>query len=150
MSNFKRILVPVDFADCSRKGLEAALVLAAKLGAEVEVFHAWVPPPSASTVLVPGVSAERIDEMQRLCQKEAEVALGRFLDEVLLPPNVKVTTQVAMGAPEELILAHGRSFDLIVMGAHGRRGLAHLFLGSVTIGTMRSSATPVMVVNTVH
>lgn len=147
MNDFKRLLVPVDFADCSKKALETALALAAKLSADVEVFHAWIPPPSASMALAPGVSVKRIEEMQSDLQKEAEQDLRHFLESVTIPSQVRVTTRAAMGAPHELILAHSSSFDLVVLGTHGRRGIAHFFLGSVAAAAIRSCKTPVMVVN---
>ena len=36
--------------------------------------------------------------------------------------------------------------DLIVAGTHGRRGLSHLFLGSVAEGIIRISTVPVLLI----
>lgn len=36
--------------------------------------------------------------------------------------------------------------DLIVMGAHGRTGLGHLLIGSVTERVVRKSSCPVLTV----
>ena len=36
--------------------------------------------------------------------------------------------------------------DLIVVGTHGRRGLSHVFLGSVAEGIVRSAPVPVLLV----
>jgi len=51
---------------------------------------------------------------------------------------------VGLPAPEILALALGEPFDLIVLGAHGRHGLAHLVLGSVSEQVMRHAPCPVL------
>ena len=42
--------------------------------------------------------------------------------------------------------ASDRGIDLIVMGSHGRRGFARMFMGSVAEGVLRASSVPVLVV----
>nr|WP_246581184.1 universal stress protein [Deinococcus aestuarii] len=56
------------------------------------------------------------------------------------------TRQVVTGVPAEEILGA----DLIVMGTHGRRGLAHLVLGSVAEAVVRGATVPVMTVRVVQ
>ncbi len=49
-------------------------------------------------------------------------------------------------APAILEYAKHNDIDLIVMGTHGRRGLGHLFLGSVAEEVVRLSSVPVLTV----
>jgi nucleotide-binding universal stress UspA family protein len=49
-------------------------------------------------------------------------------------------------AREIVRAARRRHTELVVIGTHGRRGLAKLFLGSVTAGVVATSACPVMTV----
>ena len=59
-----------------------------------------------------------------------------------------VETSVLTGNPVSEILnfASSHAADLIVIGAHGRRGLRHLVMGAVAQGVVRRSTTPVLVV----
>lgn len=60
--------------------------------------------------------------------------------------------QVASGIPAEEILAEAQACgaDLIVMGTHGRRGVAHLLFGSVAEAAVQRAAVPVMTVRLVQ
>jgi nucleotide-binding universal stress UspA family protein len=57
-----------------------------------------------------------------------------------------VTTEARIGDVAETILeiAREQKVDLIVMGTHGRHGLAHLMLGSVAERVLRDAPCPVL------
>ncbi len=57
-------------------------------------------------------------------------------------------TEIVTGASAESIVnyARERGMDLIVMGTHGRSGLAHLLIGSVSEKVVRTAPCPVMTV----
>ena len=59
-----------------------------------------------------------------------------------------IALRVELGTPEETILrvAHGVGADVIIMGTHGRRGLAHLIVGSVAERVVRTSPVAVLTV----
>jgi nucleotide-binding universal stress UspA family protein len=54
-----------------------------------------------------------------------------------------------IGAPSDVIIGEAKRLgaDLIVMGTHGRRGLSHVFLGSVAEKTLRNANVPVLVLH---
>lgn len=60
--------------------------------------------------------------------------------------GVSATTEQVQGEPVHRIVevADERGCDLIVMGSHGRSGLARLILGSVTDGVLRHAHVPVL------
>jgi len=62
--------------------------------------------------------------------------------------NLKVKTYLVSGAPYREILKKTQleKVDLIVMGTHGRTGVAHLLLGSVAERVVRLSPCPVLTV----
>ena len=61
---------------------------------------------------------------------------------------IHVTSEVRIGFAADTIrtVAHERDGELIVMGTHGRTGLAHLLLGSVAEGVVREAPCPVLTV----
>jgi nucleotide-binding universal stress UspA family protein len=67
-----------------------------------------------------------------------------------LGDNVPVEHQLEEGDPvtEILRVAQERECELIVMGTHGRTGLAHLLMGSVAERVVRRSGCSVLVVKT--
>jgi nucleotide-binding universal stress UspA family protein len=62
--------------------------------------------------------------------------------------GIAVTTEVLSGHPASAIVdtAREKKYDLIVMGTHGRTGLAHLFMGSVAEKVTRLAPCPVLTV----
>jgi len=59
-----------------------------------------------------------------------------------------IATEVLTGAAAKTIVecATEHQCDLIVMGTHGRHGVAHLLMGSVAERVVRTAACPVLVV----
>ena len=73
----------------------------------------------------------------------AEAAKDQFKD---FP---KLETRVLMGSPAEKILelAKQENVDLIIMGAHGRKGLERVFFGSVADKVVTGALCPVMTIH---
>jgi nucleotide-binding universal stress UspA family protein len=99
---------------------------------------------------------ESNDELKQL----VEAALVRHdldlidrLDELLgvLPAELRGRSVVLPGAePVDLLVRSVSGYDLLVVGTHGRRGMAHARYGSVAELVVRSSAVPVLVVRNVR
>ncbi len=86
----------------------------------------------------------RIAEEQRLlAQKELDKIVGRLRD-----GGLKARSLLRVGAPflEIINAAQTENADLIVMGTHGRSGLAHVLLGSVAERVVQKAACPVLTV----
>ncbi len=130
----ERILVATDFSRCSLNALGHAEVLAPKLGAELLLLHVEAVPVAGS-------------EMADVTHAAAERELARTADE-LRNHHLHVRTFLQMGAPDEEILstAEAERASLIVMGTHGRRGVARVLLGSVAEQVLRSAPCPVLTV----
>ncbi len=142
----EKILLPTDFSDRAREALDYALDLAEPLQAELIVLFVVEPVYYASPADLYGASANLsmlLEEQQRIGGQE----LAR-LAEQLRSRNVKVRTVLETGVPYQLITqtAEAQKADLIVMATHGRTGLAHLLMGSVTEKVVRSAACPVLTV----
>ena len=79
-------------------------------------------------------------------RERAQTALQHFLPSELSGRSVEL--RVEIGHPFEQILevAKGERVDMIVMGTHGRTGLAHIVLGSVAERVVRMAPCPVLTV----
>jgi universal stress protein A len=145
MIKISRILCPVDFSETSKRAFEYALALAGQLGAELDVIHVLHLPaytmPEGGLEFPPDLEAELVDQLQR--------QLDEFIKQPA-EPSVKTTTTLYQGIPyvEITRAAKERSADLIVIGTHGRTGLAHLLIGSVAERVVRTSEVPVLSIRT--
>ena len=144
---FKHILLPIDDSPASRKAVRKAIAFAAEIGARITGYHAV--PKDAGGVYGEGYSfstARQSGEMKRQARhsRSAERAAAEARS-----TGVRYRTVVGeASSPEEGILsaARARKCDIILIGTHGRRGLARLALGSVAEQVIRQATIPVLVV----
>ncbi len=136
-----RIVVPVDFSDCSVDALEYAAIVAQQAQASVQLLHVLEPVSYGLDFTLP-LSAARAQKREAVIRRLA--GLVAALEAV----NVKAEPLVRGGLPGDSILDAARiwSADMIVMGTHGRRGLSHAFYGSVVESVLRKSHCPVLTV----
>src|SRR5690349_18556681 len=130
MIDLRRILVPTDFSKHSQNALTYAVAFADKFGAELHLLHVV----QDLALFVPdtvGGAPPGIPPVEQLTAGVRE-ALDRVIRENNLE-RLRVCPEVREGTPFHEIIrcARERDVDLIVMGTHGRSGLAHVLLGSV-------------------
>jgi nucleotide-binding universal stress UspA family protein len=135
------ILAAIDFSPSSRTALLLAATLAGRRGTRLVLVHAVEPAP----VDVPPFPVMTGGAENHLLQA-AELLLGREAGD-LRQRGIEVETRVLLGSAAQATLEVARELraDLIVMGTHGRRGAAHLFLGSVAERVVREATCPVLV-----
>ena len=138
----RRILVATDFSACSRTAVRLAVALARRQQAPLVLVHAVESPPFDPPMAPIGATAWEAELLVA-----AELELAREASEIRLS-GIAVETRAHLGTPSRLILevADQVAADLIVVGTHGRKGAAHLFLGSVAEHVARTSTVPVLVV----
>jgi len=144
MAEVRRILCPIDFSETSRAALRWAVELARRFSAELTLLHVYQAPtlsmPDGMVVGGPDVLtdiAHQVDESLRAWRDEAE-ALGAT--------GVSIDSTLGATYPEITRYAADRAVDLIVIGTHGRTGLAHALLGSTAEKVVRHAACPVVTV----
>ena len=140
-----RILCPVDFSEFSVPALERAVRLGKWFEARVEAVHIIpfaVPAGTGLPYLAAPLEATQT-QRERAAQQLANL-VAPFLEE-----GVPIVTKVLEGEPWRVILEEAASLpsDLVVMGTHGRTGLDHLLLGSVTEEVLRRTPCPVLTVS---
>ncbi len=137
---FSRLLVPIDFSPNASSALMATREHFP--GAEVQLLHILSPQRVATlytdtfTSPVDAAAARRtlelesLNELQELARENEECA-------------------VVVGQSAQTILEQAAAWhpDLIVIGTHGRTGLAHFLNGSVAEEVVRNARLPVLVVH---
>ena len=141
---WKKILCPVDFSDASRAAMQVASDLARRFEGEVTVFHAY---PLPGYTLPEGTVLPASGMLQELAE-QTDALLVRWKAEALADGAPRVATDKAVGEPAAEIVAAAQDgkFDVIVVGTHGRTGLAHVLLGSVAERVVRRATMPVITV----
>jgi nucleotide-binding universal stress UspA family protein len=140
MFRIKRVLVPCDFSPFSDAAVRRASDLAMMFDAGLHLLH---------------VASPRGKNGQAEQEPDRELQARQRLDQQLEPHVVVklgVERAVVSGAPHRVICDYAREhdIDLIVMGTHGRTGLAHMALGSVAEKVLRLAACPVLIVRQDH
>lgn len=145
MLALQTILHPTDFSEHSNYAFRLACSLARDHGAKVVVLH-------AVTTLGP----EMVSYGEAVSQLQPETYRRQLWDDlrrVQSPdPEVPVEHRLAEGDPAAEILkaAAETRCDLIVLGTHGRTGLARLVMGSVAEQVVRKAPCPVLTVKAPH
>jgi nucleotide-binding universal stress UspA family protein len=143
---FARILVPIDFSPPSDAALATAKAFAAQFGSSLHLIHVLTD-PYATAAYAADVYGYLPSGLRQSWQEQAQAQLDGQLtaDE---RGRFRVTTSVLFGSPAPSIVEHAREngTNLIVMGTHGRGGVAHLLLGSVAERVVRTADCPVLTV----
>ncbi len=151
MSAHRRLLVPIDFSPGARSAMALATTLARPFEASIELLHVWTPPPLFGEPLLVWTAADAPPiSLEDLARQQAGTQMKELADELRRGGVREVHTTVAVGDAAHAICEHAGSghHDLIVMGTHGRSGLAHVLLGSIAEKVVRHAPCPVVTVRT--
>jgi universal stress protein A len=141
-----RVLVAVDFNSTSQVALEYATALAGHVGATMHLLHV-VESPLAAGPLTAEVYIAAMPAARNRLLDEATARLAGLVASTQRE-SVHATSEVRAGSAADIIcnVAGERQSDLIVIGTHGRTGLAHLLVGSVAELVVRQAPCPVLTV----
>ena len=142
----RKILVPTDFSECARVALAQALDLARQHGAEVHFLHVMMAYEEDPYSLIYQVTDRHaiLQQQQELCQRSMQDILEAENTDGL--EIVEHRLRAFSVAPKILECATEMEADLIVIGAHGRRGIRRLLLGSIAEEVVRTARCPVLTV----
>ena len=148
MSNFETFVVPYDFSSHSRAALAMAVDLAQRFASQLHLVHViqpatlyYVPYGGPPTTAAGPAAILELREIAEKALREVAASVERECG--------RVETHVVESAsiPDAIHeVAAKVAADLIVMGTHGRTGLAHVFLGSVAERMLRRAPCPVLTV----
>jgi nucleotide-binding universal stress UspA family protein len=129
------ILVPTDFSATSDAALRYATDMALALGARLDLLY------------VPAKTGEHQDASYPIgrFETEAHEQLSSFVSpEQLARLRPEYALRVGSPSDEIVYFAETSGIDLIIMGTHGRTGLAHVLMGSVAEDVARRAPCPVL------
>lgn len=144
MIALQRILFPTDFSEASLAAARHARALTEEFGAELHLLHILEIHVSSTPTFGGGLAvASTIKESQA-----AATAALKETAQVHFPDLDRIVLESRDGPAFVEILRYAKEhdMDLIVMGTHGRSGLAQAFMGSVAERVVRKSSCPVLTV----
>jgi nucleotide-binding universal stress UspA family protein len=144
MAIFKKILCPLDFSKHSHRALDIACELARDNQASLTLLHAYAIPSYPLPEGYVLASSETVAEILSKTQQAMNEARARALASGV----ASVEVVMSEGAPFAEIVRAAREHksDLIVIATHGRTGLKHALLGSVTEKVVRKAPCAVLTV----
>jgi universal stress protein A len=139
--------VPTDFSAASDAALDYAITMGHRFGASLHLLHVVDDPFAGAATWGSEVYIASVPAMQDTLVDEAAKKLSVLLARAAAK-RVPARSEVRLGRPAELIreVAKREVSDLIVMGTHGRTGMAHVLLGSVAEKMVREAPCPVLTV----
>jgi len=142
LATFRKILVPVDFSDCSMKGLGYAKALAREFKAKLILLRSI-----ALEYYVASDEYARYD-FPLLMQQADRTAKQQMRDLVQQTNWNGIETSIQIGHAGQQICteASDRKADLIAISTHGKTGFKHVLLGSTAEYVVRHASCPVLVV----
>jgi nucleotide-binding universal stress UspA family protein len=143
MKLFQKILVATDFSPHAAAALRLACELAKTCDASLCLVHAYDLIPYALPEGMPLYDATMLARLREDLTRQ----LSRSREEALSAGVKQVEISLVQGpAPQEIVRIAEEGYSLIVLGTHGRSGLAHLLLGSVAERVVRKAPCPVITV----
>ena len=139
----RRLVVPTDFSETADRALTKAIEMARALPAQISLIHVHSPlmllPPPIDMVSLSQVFPKAQEKMEAAL----EVRAGRARE-----AGVECEVELLEGSPHVEIVSFAETVgaELIVLGTHGRGGLAHAVLGSVTERVIHRATCPILVV----
>lgn len=143
MAAIRRILHATDFSPASRPAFMRALDLARANRAELIALHVMTPPVlyTPDGYALPQTYDRLLTDMRGAVKKQLDRLVARAK-----AGGVRARGLLVEGVPHDRIVRAARSAraDLLVIGTHGRTGLARLFLGSVASRVIATATCPVL------
>ncbi|WP_236642424.1 universal stress protein [Salinigranum halophilum] len=139
---YDNVLLPTDGSEATLAAVEEAGHIAALSGATVHVLSV----ADTRNRFESPTAGLAVDAWEQAEHERAEAAIDRAVE--ALPDDVPTERVVRAGIPKTEVLDYvdETDVDLVVMGTHGRTGLDHYLIGSVTERVVRNSPVPVLTV----
>lgn len=140
MKKIKKLMAPTDLSSLSRTGVRYALEVAREQGCKVIVYY-------VISAAEDWFADDKLNPTSALVPQQRQ-RLSEFVKETCadLLSEVEVHEIVELGVPYKKIVekAEEEAADLIVISTHGRTGIDHMLVGSVTEKVVARATCPVL------
>jgi nucleotide-binding universal stress UspA family protein len=145
MIKLERILVPTDLSEFSHHAVRYGCEFANRFDAELHLLN--VVQDVVALVPEPGMAFPAPGEYMAELRDASRAELDKLPESGWLTDG-RLIREVRVGTPFVEIVRYARdqNCDLIVIGTHGRTGLAHVLLGSTAEKVVRKAPCPVLTV----
>jgi nucleotide-binding universal stress UspA family protein len=149
MKPIKKILVAIDESPASRSALTYAVYIAQACQANVELVHVSPPEPDNSReVMVVGEGPRPV--LRDWVGTPKAGSLSDLFAELEEKGRVQLDAHLFQADISQAILTAAVGYDLLVLGTHGRTGVAHAVKGSIAENVVRRAHCPVITVHAGH
>jgi nucleotide-binding universal stress UspA family protein len=143
----RRVLHPTDFSNASNAAFARSLAEARENRSQLVLLHVLSPVMPMAGGGEMYLTPSMYDQMSKSARAWAQKHMDRLLAKAKTA-RVRARGMILEGVAHEQIVrtARRQRADLIVMGTHGRTGVARFFLGSVAARVAATAACPVLTV----
>jgi nucleotide-binding universal stress UspA family protein len=143
MKQIKRIVVGTDFSETAERAVDAAVDLAAQVGAVVWLVHAYELPMYSFPDGVVVASTDAAQRITTAALERLEAGVERRKER-----GVSIQSVLRMGTVWDELngVATEQNAEVIVVGTHGRRGFSRVMMGSVAERMVRTAVCPLLVI----
>lgn len=152
----RKILVPVDYSECSKFACRYAIKIACKTGAEIRFFHSYYSPAFDLIELAGAIQTQtqlreevttNLEETEKVTMESFIRQMKDYMAECGMP-STPFSYEITPGVPEDEIVQFSQAFepDLVVMGTHGKGTGVGSILGSVTAAVINRISFPIIAV----
>ncbi len=145
MIDIKKILVPTDFSEYSRKSIKYGISLAEQYNAEVYVLYVFDDRIFDESLFILYTENEMRQNRKKVYNEQLEKIVCDIHSK---SPQLELHRKLKVGIAfvEIIKFAKAENIDLIIMSSHGRTGISHLLIGSTTEKVVRKAPCPVLTV----
>lgn len=140
MKSIKKILVPTDFSDFSKRAAQFAIRLGQSLDCHITLYHLFQ---------VQGATGSFVS-LRKIIESDAHSDMEKMKEELFQDLGDKTTLEGVVIESDTVKAIVGKAkkenYDLIVMGTQGASGLGEVFLGSVAASVLRQTETPLLAI----
>jgi nucleotide-binding universal stress UspA family protein len=152
----RKILVPVDYSECSKFACRYAIKIACRVGAEIKFFHTYYSPAFDLIELAGAVQTQTQlrEEVTTNLEESEKATIESFIQQMkdyVAECGMKAAMfsyDIAPGVPEDEIIQFSQEYepDLVVMGTHGKGTGVGSIIGSVTAAVINRISFPIIAV----
>jgi len=142
--SLRKILVPIDFSEYSKKALQYAVPFARQFNAKIYLLYVVEPTVYPADFSFGQIGMPNVENELRVKGEEELQELIKNEIKGVVPSEASV--KVGLPFVEVVSFAKDEAIELIIVATHGHTGVEHILFGSTAEKIVRKAPCPVLVV----